>query len=262
MLLVVAPLVAVIAALTLVVGVALWHGGGSVPSFPSLAAHPDASLHGTVAYYDGATGCLRLAAASGQTSKTLWCLPKDDPSAWPTLGKPAGPQLVWRSDGRLEVTIFRFMPGPGKDENQMLSAGWQKLIDVRTGKVEAVPAAQVPSTPNTSSESTVAPDGRRLSYRLDAASGRAKVTLTDTTGTRTLLAVRGPGEYGYRFGPVFWAPNWQWVAASDDGRILVITTGTPPVTRVLVTGSGGGAGGGTAGPAFAVTSTDLLTSAP
>lgn len=251
--------VALVAGFALFVAANLGSEGGSVPSFSSLAAHPDRSLHGTVVYYANDTGCLRLVAASGQSSRTLWCLPKEDSSAWPTVGKPAGPQLVWRSDGRLEVTMFRLMPGPGK--GQALSAGWQKIIDVRTGKVASVAAAQLPSAPNTTTEPTVSPEGQRVGYTLDGSTGRAKVTLTDSTGaTRTLLSVHGPGMYGYRFGPVFWAPNWEWIAASDDGRILVITPGTPSLTRVLVTGSAGGAGGGTAGPAFAVTRADLLTS--
>ena len=175
---------------------------------------------------------------------------------WPAVGKPVGPQLVWRSDGRLEVTMFRMQPG--QEKRLVLIAGWQKIIDARTGTVADVPAAQAPATPNTTSQPTVSPNGQRVSYRLDGGSGRVKVTLTENTGTRTLLSAHGPGMYGYQFGPVFWAPNWQWIAASDDGRILVVTTKTPSVTRVLVTDSGGGAGGGTAGPAFAVTGADLL----
>ena len=247
------------AGFALFVGSHLGGLGGSVPSFPLLAAHPDRSLHGTVVYYANDTGCLRLVAASGQASRTLWCLPKENSSSWPTVGKPAGPQLVWRADGRLEVTMFRFKPGPGK--GQALSAGWQKVIDVRTGEVHSVPTARVPSAPTTTTEPAVNPAGQRVSYTLDGGTGHATVTLTDRTGSaRTLLSVHGPGEYGYRFGPVFWAPNWQWIAASDDSRILVITPGTPSVTRVLVTGIGDGAGGGTAGPTFAVTSADLLTS--
>ena len=247
---------ALVGGFALFVGSNLGSEGGSLPSFPSLTAHPDSSLHGTVAYYASDTGCIRLVAASGQSSKTLWCLPKDDSSTWATVGKPAGPQLVWRTDGRLEVTMFRMHPGPPAT----WSAGWQKLIDVRTGKVDSVPATQVPSAPNSSTQPTVSPDGQRVGYTLDGSTGRATVTLTDSAGaTRTLLSVHGPGMYGYRLGPVFWAPNWQWIAASDDGRILVITPGKQSVTRVLVTGSGGGAGGGEAGPAFAVTSTDLLT---
>jgi hypothetical protein len=256
--LVVGAVVAVAAGLAFVVGLAFQNEGGSVPSFRSLAANPDRSLHGTVAYYANDSGCLRLVAASGQPSKALWCLPKEDVSTREAVGKPVGPQLVWRSDGRLEVTIFRMRPGPGK--GRALSAGWQKVIDVRTGKIENVPAAQVPSTPTTTTEPTVDRNGQRVSYTLDGSTGRVKVTLTGNTGSRTLLSVHGPGMYGYRFGPVFWAPNWQWIAASDDSRILIITPQTPSLTRVLVAGSGGGAGGGTAGPAFAVTGADLLTS--
>jgi hypothetical protein len=58
----------------------------------------------------------------------------------------------------------------------------------------------------------------------------------------------------------FWAPNWQWIAA-DDGRILIITTGHPSVTRVP-TGESSQVtfGGDDPRPArFAVTDADILT---
>ena len=247
---------AVAAGFAVFVGSSLRDSGRPLPSFPALTAQPDPSLHGTVAYFDSGTGCIRLVAASGQRSKTLWCLAKDDPSTWPTVGKPVGPQLVWRSDGRLEVTMFRMQPGPGKAV--ALGAGWQRLVTVDTGKVDNVPIARVPSAPSTAAGPSLSPSGQRVSYTFDGSSGRAKVTLTDSFGTRTLLSVQGPGMYGYRFGPVFWAPNWQWIAASDTNRILVITKDRQPQTRVLVTGSGGDTGGGTAGPTFAVTGADLL----
>lgn len=249
----------VIVAFILGVGAGLFHPneGRALPSFPSLAAQPDRSLHGTVAYFANDSGCVRIVAAAGQPSKDVLCIPQQELAVKPAKGgKPAGPQLVWRSDDRLEVTMFFWTPVAGKQPTY--TGSWQKIVDVRTGKVEDVPAAQVPSTPNTTTQPTVSPKGERVSYSLDGSTGRAKVTLTDTTGTRTLLSVHGPGEYTYSFGPVFWAPNWQWIAASDDGRVLVITPGNPSVTRVLVTGSGGGAGGGTAGPAFAVTGANLL----
>lgn len=253
-------IVLVVAGLVLGFGGGLFHGhdGRRLPAFPSLADQPDVSLHGTVAYFANDTGCVRIVAASGQTSRDLLCIPPKDTAVRPQQGvKPAGPQLVWLPGDRLEVTMFLWKPSPG---TPVYSAGWQKIVDARTGKVEEVPAPQVPSTPNLSTEPSVNPNGERVGFALDGGSGSVTVTLTDRSGTRTLLSARGPGEYGYRFGPVFWVPNYQWIAASDDGRILVITAGPPPVTRVLVTGSGGGAGGGTAGPAFAVTSTDLLTS--
>lgn len=257
---VVAAVLAVIVALVLGFGAGLFHPdeGRDVPKFPSLAEQPDASLHGTVAYFADGTGCVRIVAAAGRPAKDVLCISKADLAVKPELGgKPAGPQLVWRADGRLEVIMFFWTATAGA--KPVYAAGWQRIVDVRTGAIEIVPAAQVPSTPNTTTQATVSPNGERLDFHLDAQTGRVTVTLTGSTGTRTLLSARGPGEYGYRFGPVFWAPDWQWIAASDDGRILVITPGEPAVTRVLVTGSGGGAGGGTYGPAFAVTSADVLT---
>lgn len=257
--------VAAVAALVLAIGLAggAFHAreGRHVPAFPSLAENPDSSLQGTVAYYADATGCIRLVAAAGQPSKTVWCLPKEGPTTWAKVGKPVGPQLVWLPDGRLEVTMFRMKTAsPGGKPPDGLDPGWQKIVDVRTGTVQDLPAARAPSTPNTTTQPTVSPKGDRVGYTADQMTGRVKVVLTEATGTRTLLSVHGPGEYTYRFGPVFWAPNWQWIAATDNGRILVITTADPSSTRVLVTGTGGGAGGGTAGPAFAVTAATVLTS--
>ncbi len=232
--------------------------GRPLPTFPSLAEQPDRSLQGTVAYYASGTRCVRIVAAAGQPSKDVLCLPQESTQTWLTQGKPAGPQLVWRDDGRLEVTMFRWLPSTAAPKSPPpLTPGWQKIVDVRTGTVEDVPAAKLPSAPNMTTQPTVGPSGR-VSFTSDGATGRVTVTLTDANGSRTLLSVHGPGEYVYSFGPVFWAPNWQWIAASDDGRILVITPTDPAVTRVLVTGTGGGAGGGEAGPAFAVTTTNYL----
>jgi hypothetical protein len=255
--------VALFAAVALagVVAIAVFHAreGRPVPSFPSLAEHPDPSLHGTVAYFDPQRGCVRLVAAAGAPSKDLYCLPAEGPSNWVKVGKPAGPQLVWRDDGRLEITMFRMVPRAADEKSPpALEPGWQKIVDPRTGKVEDVPTADLPPAPITTAGPSVNPRGERVTWSADQLTGRVEVKLTDAHGTRTLLAAHGPGEYGYRFGPVFWAPTWKWVAASDDGRILVITPTDPAVTRVLVANSGGGAGGGTAGPEFAVTAADLL----
>jgi hypothetical protein len=242
-------------------GIVIFHARESrpLPEFPSLATHPDHTLDGTIAYYATRTGCIRIVAAAGQPAKDVWCLPEEGPSTWVKEGKPVGPQLVWLPDGRLEITMFRMKPTPDTKTAPSLTAGWQKILDVRTGKIDDVPAADTPSAPNLTTEPTVDPRGERITTRSDGATGQVTVTLTDGTGTRTLLSAHGPGEYGYQFNRAFWAPNWRWIATSDDGRILIITPTDPPTTRVLVTGSGGGAGGGTAGPTFAVTGANLLT---
>ncbi|HEX2902131.1 MAG TPA: hypothetical protein VHO01_01630 [Jatrophihabitans sp.] len=250
---------AVLAVLMTLLVTGWWHARQRpVPAFASLAANPDMNLHGTVAYFSAGSGCVRIIAASGAASRDVLCLSKQDVAVRPDEGvKPAGPQLVWRADGRLDVTMFRWRAASGPP---VYEAGWQKLIDARTGQVSEITAG-VPTVPVSEGGPTLTPDGRRVSFTFDPATGRATVLLSSDAGSRTLLSVHGPGEYTYRFGPVFWAPNWQWIAASDDDRILIITPGPPAQTRVLATGTSEGAGGGTAGPAFAVSSADLLDGA-
>lgn len=230
-----------------------------VPPFPSLADQPDRSLQGTVAYTDS-NGCVRLVAAAGTPSKEVYCLPPEDTSKAPQVGKEVGPQLVWLPDGRLEITMFRMNPSSmeGSKTAPELIAGWQKILDVRTGKLEDVPTSEVPSEPNLTTEPTVSPDGQRVTATSDQMTGKVKVVLSDDTGSRTLLSAHGPGKYMYSM-RAFWAPSWQWIAA-DDGRILVITTDDPSTTRVLVDEPGAGRSGGTVDAAsFAVTADNILT---
>ena len=229
-----------------------------VPAFPRLADRPDPSLTGTVAY-TAPDGCVRVVAAAGSPSKEVYCPPTVDPSKLREEGKEAGPQLAWRADGRLEITMFRWKPTDGKtDRAPDLEPGWQRLVDVRTGTVTEVPAAEVPSTPRPIAGPTTNDDGQRLTWTSDPASGHVVVKVTDQDGTRTLLDARGPGKYGYDLTSAAWAPSGDWVIA-DDGRLLVITPDDPPQTRILVERTGMGSGG-TAGPTYAVTDADLLGS--
>ncbi|MGZ4604048.1 MAG: hypothetical protein ACXV0U_10690 [Kineosporiaceae bacterium] len=242
--------VVVAVAVVTVVAVVLGHGTRAVPVFPSLAENPDPTLHGTVAYL-GDGNCIRIIAAGGGPSKQVLCLPAQDPSTAKALGKEQGPQLVWRSDGRLEVTMFRMTDPPGPN----FRAGWQKIVDVRTGQVEDVPAAEVPSTADRTTQPSTSPSGQRINWTSDAQNGRIEVVLHENGQSRTLLSAQGPGEYTYGLMAAFWSPDWKWVVA-DDGRILVITPGNA-VTRVLVQPADSGFGGdGLA--RFAVTAEDVL----
>ncbi|QNN54136.1 hypothetical protein [Nocardioides mesophilus] len=234
--------------LGVVFAVALFQQGED-PTFESLAAHPDPGLHGTVAYW-AESDCVRVRAASGQPYRDVLCpSTEQDVAKAKELGKMIGPELAWRPDGRLEVTMFRMQPPPRPGAEPTYGPGWQTVVDVRTGRVHDVPAADLPSTPSDRTGPTVNPAGERVTWSSD--SGHVEVGLVSGGRTRTLLSADGPtSTYGLE--TAFWAPNWQWVAA-DDGRILVITTGRRPVTRILDTPSGSGAPFN-----FAVTGSDLL----
>ena len=249
--------IAVIAVVALVVGFLTFQSlTRPVPHFASLAEHPDSSLQGTVAYFADQTRCVKIVAAAGGPARTVFCLPKMDVQQAVKQGKEIGPQLVWLPSGRLQVTMFRMTPPPKPGAAPALHRGWQKIVDVRTGKVQDVPAADVPSQPNQQTHPMVSPSGQRISWTSDR--GQVKVMLTDRNGSsRTLLSVQGPSNYTYGLGAAFWAPNWQWIAA-DDGRILIITTRHPAVTRVLTGESSQGAFGADLAR-FAVTDTNILT---
>ena len=218
----VAVVLAVVVVAVALFRVATWQR----PEFPSLAANPDPALHGTVAYLSDSTNCVRVVAAAGRPSKEVYCLPEQDVKTAEKLGKEQGPQLVWRGDGRLEITMFRMTDPPGPSFNP----GWQKVVDVRTGEVEDVPAADVPSEADRSTHPTVNVRGQEL--ELISADGDVELTLVDDGESRTLLAVDSNPEAGYHMPAAFWSPDGTWVAA-DDGRILVVVPSDPPVVRML-----------------------------
>jgi len=219
----------VVVALIGVVAWGLFGPGRERPRFPSLVEQPDPSLHGTVAYVDDRSGCVTLIAVSGVASRELLCLPPFDPADAQAKGKPTGPQLVWRDGTHLEVTMFRMADKPGPD----VRPGWQKVVDVRTGDVVDTPADEVPGAADLGTRPSVGADGERIETESDAASGHVVVRLVAADGTRrTLLDVRGPGEYTYGLVAAFWGPDGRTVFV-DDGSILVVTTGAQPVVRTL-----------------------------
>lgn len=224
---------ALVVAIVVVVVLAARELSRPVPGFPSLAATPDMTLQGTVAYL-GDGNCVFVVAAAGSPSKQALCLPPFDPKDAETLGKPYGPQLTWRADGRLEVTMFRMSGPTGKGEPPTYGPYWQKVVDVRTGAVADTPAASLPAVPAVTGRTTTDPAGNTVRFTSNPESGHVTVTLTDKAGaTRTLLDERGPGSYTYGIAAAFFAPDFRTVYA-DDGRILVITLDATPVVRVLV----------------------------
>jgi len=195
-----------------------------IPEFPSLADAPDPSLAGTVAYYDTEAGCVRFVDASGAASEDAYCFEAADGDN--------GPQLAFRPDGRLEVTMYSWPQG-GE-----LAAKWQRLVDVTSGEVEEVPVADVPDQPTPSPVPAPGPGGQTVTY--ESENGTITVEVTSDAGTRTLLSATGP-EGSYQVSPggqPVWSPGGDWIML-DDGRLLLITTADPSQTRVLVDAVGG-----------------------
>lgn len=218
---VVSVLVGLVVAL---VGIAFGGGnGGSIftpmPTYPSLAAHPDPSLRGTVAYNALATGskegkklaCVAVVAASGGTPKKVFCAQQP---------KSMGAALVWLSDGRLQATSL--------DQDH-----WRKVIDVATGAVSDVPWSK-PSVP--SLEGVRGPHGERVTT--STTFGRLHLDVTSGSTTRTLLSVNVPRDYSMN--SLAWSPDGSYLVVEDSAsRLLVITTGAHPTTRMLLDGGTG-----------------------
>jgi hypothetical protein len=223
-----------------------------IPAFPSLAQRPDDSLHGTVAYFDGASRCVRVIAAAGRPGKDVLCVPAFDPKSAAEHGKPMPPQLEWLPAGRLVVTGVRMTRSPG------FVPDWQKIVDVRAGTVHDAPASDVPVQLHKPQRPTVSPNGERIGVVSDAGTGKVGITLTQGGTTRTLLSAQGPGEYTYGLNSASWSPDWKWILA-DDGRLLVVTPSEPSTTRILAQGAE--TGEEPMYSQFAVTADDLLTDA-
>ena len=196
------------------------------PEFASLADAPDPSLSGTVAYFDDESLCVRVVAAAGQPNREAYCLEDQAPSAAEKEGKDVGVDIAWLPDDRLQLTLYRMVNDP---EAVLFAPAWRRIVDITTGEIEEVPLAEFADETPARTCVTTSPTGERIVT--DSDSGHAVVTLITDSGERTLLDVQGnPETYGIN--EACWAPNYQWIATNDT-RMLVITTGDTPLTRSL-----------------------------
>lgn len=193
------------------------------PEFASLADAPDSSLAGTVAYLDWERdACLRVVPAAGGPTRTVTC--------FAGVNAGAGPELSWLDDGRVAVTVY---------------GEWEKIVDVNSGVLVDVPAAQVLQAPPAGPPVNVGQDGRRLRGINDA--GRVQIVLEQNGTSRILLDAKGGSTY--EIGTPQWSPDARFVLTTDSAaRLLVTTLGETPRTRVLATELGGD---------FAVTSSEF-----
>lgn len=214
--------------------------GKPPPKFPSLAADPDQTLHGTLAYVDATGRCVRLLAVAGAPSRSLFCFPTEEANM-PTIS------LRWRADGRLEATNHEVPAGADPRPTD------QRLIDPRTGGVEPVAAGARPQTPIVDRDTgpTVNAAGARLEVSKHGT--RATLSTVGDGGTRLLLSAKGNTEY--RFEDPSWSPDGSYVLVYD-GRLLLVTADANPQARILVEQVAGSLSAGIRG--WALTGADIL----
>ena len=193
----------------------------SMPNFPSVETSPDPTLRGTVAFNElaigtpqGKLGCVDAISVAGGHVVRLFCA--DQPKAM-------GADLVWLDDGRLEAT-------------DQYAARWRKVVDLTTGNVTTRQGTKVATKVAQDPLTVTGPGGERVTSAVR--SGSLTVTLTTSSGSRTLLSRPVPREYS--FNAMSWSPDGRWIVAEDSAaRLLVISTGEHPATRMLFEGGWG-----------------------
>lgn len=197
--------IAVAGAVTLVVVGAVWrYGIVPAPRFPALAAEPDASFTGTVAFLDEA-GCLRVVPAGG------------GPVARPGFCDTRAHRVEWTAEGHLAVDSWE--------------SGSYRLVDPTTGVVLSRPG-RFPFGRN--GDARLAGGDTVETDHGDDDLRAAIVARAQDGGTRTLISVRAPADYSFE--TVGLSPDGRFLLAVDsDGRVLVGRAGEG--LRLLATGA-------------------------
>ena len=193
------------AGVALAVGAFLWgFGVAPLPEYPSLAAHPDPSIPGQVAFLRWWAGapCLYVVPAAGGEARRLRCTDDeaDDPD-W--LGEPIG----WTKEGLIVVHAF----GP--------SGTRAVVLDPETGRTLDRIRIQEPLVPRTPPDRGVRADGARLLVR---SSGRTATVGIAPPDGRPVEVTRVSGPPGYAFWDAVWSPGGEWILVRDSNRNLLV----------------------------------------
>lgn len=197
------------------------------PQWQSLQASPDSALHGTFAYFDDDSMCVRLISASGAATREVLCVDPDKTTDPANKSKYVGIHIHWLADNRLELTMWSMN---AKTSQPTFAPAWQKVYNPATGELTETPAAEIAPTPAPNPKPQTNPAGERLSTESDM--GHVVVKLTSSAGIeRTLIDVQG-GPETYGMSDAFWSPDGKYVI-SEDYQVLITTVGAQPVTRRL-----------------------------
>ncbi|MGH7571807.1 MAG: DUF2157 domain-containing protein [Gemmatimonadota bacterium] len=191
--------------IALAVAVGVWvFGVAPLPDYPSLAARPDPSIPGRVAFLRwGTRPCLYVVPASGGDPRRLRCASRGEGDAdW--LGGPVG----WTRGGRIVVQAF----GP--------SGPRALVLDPETGRLLERIQVDEPllARPLTQVGSGGPEDARLLVNRSD---GEATLGIAShDSSPREIARVSGP--QGYTFWEALWSPDGEWILIRDSNQNLLI----------------------------------------
>ena len=194
------------AGIALAVAAFVWgFGVAPLPDYPSLAAHPDPSIPGRVAFLRWWAGppCLYVVPAAGGEARRLRCTDDeaDDPD-W--LGEPIG----WTEEGLIVVHVF----GPSGPRAVVLDHDTGRTVE-RIRIQEPLVARTLPS------DRSVRADGARLLVR---SSGRTATLGIAPPDGWPVEVTRVSGPPGFAFREALWAPDGEWILVRDSNQNLLV----------------------------------------
>lgn len=205
------PVIAAALAAVIVVaafgGIVLF-GRLSVPSYPSLADHPDPGIPGTIAFWStGRSPCLSLVPARGGQVRELWCKEHAGTS-----------RPEWTADGNLVIRTYS-VTGP---EHLTIDGATGEVLERRAGSYDEHHQPAVADARG---------DGTRAV--VDDTEGEVTLSLVPPSGRpRPLLVAHGPRDYA--FSDTRWSSDGNWLLVTDsEERVLVVDSATG-TARVLV----------------------------
>ena len=188
------------------VGAFVWaFGVAPLPDYPSLAARPDPSIPGRIAFlrWGAQPPCLYVVPAAGGEPQRVRCADgQGDDADW--FGGPVG----WTREGFVVVQAF----GP--------SGPRAIVLDPETGRtLERIRVEEPLFARTLPPDGSVRADGARLLVR--RSDGTATVGIAPPDG-RPIEVTRVSGPPGFAFGEALWSPDGDWILVRDSNQNLLV----------------------------------------
>ena len=189
----------------LAVALLIWVAGvAPIPEYEALAAHPDSSIPGRVAFLRMRDRpCVWVVTAAGGEPRRLMCTDEERAREADWLGGPLG----WTRDGRVAVQAF------GPDGNHVL------VLDPDSGRLlERIRVAE-PLHARRDPAGGARADGARIDV---TRSGRTATLRVAPAGATAFEVARVSGPPGYGFADPRWSPDGEWILVRDTNDKLLV----------------------------------------